>query len=65
MSMEVSFGDTGQAIMAVARSETPGLSQASVIEMVFVQSSSFLVVYFPVSVDDVYSVTSRLHCCSF
>ena len=49
MSLEGSFRDTDQAIMAAARSERPVLSQALAREMV--------IVYFPVSVDEVYSVT--------
>ena len=57
MSLEVSFGDAVQAIMAAARSETPVLSQALAKEIVIVQSSSYFVVYFPVSVDEVFSVT--------
>ena len=50
MSLEVSFGDTDQAIMATAKSETPVLLQVLAKEMVIVLYPHF-------SVDEVYSMT--------
>ena len=57
MTLEVSYRDTDRAIMAAARTEMPVLSQALAEGVVILQSSTFLVVYFPVSVDEGYSVT--------
>ena len=57
MYLKVSFGDTDQKIMFLARAETSVLSQALAKNMVIVQSFSFFIVYTPMSVDKVYSVT--------
>ena len=57
MYLEVLFGDIDPALMAAARSQTPVLSQNLAKEMVIVQPSSYFVSYFPVSVDEVCSVT--------
>ena len=46
-SLEVSFGDADQEIMAAARTETPVLSNALAKDSVIAQSASFFVVYFP------------------